>query len=229
MGCCFCLGQPSLTLQHLFHLPLLSPLVINQEVYAPHPPTLLGSLRFQTPPDWSSFQTLFILWLSLVLSSWDDAGFSSSSESEVLHECINSVEPRGPPASFSVFIMEMWLLMRRKRRRQSCRWGNNATSAFLWLTHQICDVFSGSFVCLSADWLMFCSLASINFMRKRRTQTPKDLHMQRWNFFGDQVNYDSALTFKSKQNYNMKEITLKVKMHSISFNIITYISSKTQK
>lgn len=53
--------------------------------------------------------------------------------------------------------------------------------------------------------------------------------MQRWNFFGDQVNYDSALTFKFKQNYNMKEITLKVKMHSISFNIITYISSKTQK
>lgn len=71
-----------------------------------HPPGLLGSLRFQTPPDWSSFQTLFILWLSLVLSSWDDAGFSSSSKSEALHECINSVEPRGPPGDF--FLSLSW-------------------------------------------------------------------------------------------------------------------------
>lgn len=144
MGCCFCLGAA--IADSAASLPPSSSLSAGDQsggLRSPptHPPGLLGGLRFQTPPDWSSFQTLFILWLSLVLSSWDDAGFSSSSESEALHECINSVEPRGPPGSFSVFIMEMWFPMRRKRRRQSCRWGNNEMSAFLWLTHQICDVF----------------------------------------------------------------------------------------
>lgn len=169
MGCCFmtvCLsdgllflsgGQPSLSLplQHLSHLPLLSPLEINQEVYAScsvqvcvgfpptHPPGLLGSLRFQTPPDRGAFQTLFILWLSLGMSSWNDAGFSSSSESRC---CMNALIVLSHKAPQGVFLSLSWKCdeeEEEERILQVRKWCNKCISVnkttdlgcFFWLVY----------------------------------------------------------------------------------------------
>lgn len=75
------------------------------------------------------FSYVFLKWCRLFLLFWI----------KMLHECINSVEPQGPPGSFSVFIMEE----EEERILQVRKWCNKCISVnkatdlgcFFWLVY----------------------------------------------------------------------------------------------